>query len=121
MRVLVAEDDRVVSTLIVGMLRGRGHEPVPVFDAMQVLMFAMRAPQPEVIVLDINMPGGTGVDALKKLKRSVRTTTIPVIVLSGSEDAAMPATVVELGAVEFLPKPVDRDALLAAMERAAQG
>jgi CheY-like chemotaxis protein len=119
MRVLVAEDDRVVSRLIIGMLRGRGHEPTPVYDAMQVLMYAMRAPQPEVIVLDINMPGGTGVDALKKLKRSVRTTTIPVIVLSGSEDAAMPATVVELGAVEFLPKPVDRDALLAAMERAA--
>jgi CheY-like chemotaxis protein len=117
MRVLVAEDDRVVSTLIVGMLRGRGHEPLPVFDAMQVLMFAMRAPQPDVIVLDINMPGGTGVEALKKLKRSVKTTMIPVIVLSGSPDAAMPQTVVELGAAEFLPKPLDRDALLAALER----
>jgi FixJ family two-component response regulator len=74
-----------------------------------------------VIVLDINMPGGTGVDALRKLKRSVRTATIPVIVVSGSEDAAMPAMVLELGASEFLAKPVDRDALLAAMERAGQG
>jgi CheY-like chemotaxis protein len=121
MRVLVAEDDLVVSRLIVGMLRGRGHEPTPVYDAMQVLMFAMRAPQPEVIVLDINMPGGTGVDALRKLKRSVRTATIPVIVLSGSEDTEMPSTVLALGAAEFLSKPVDREALLAAMERAAQG
>jgi CheY-like chemotaxis protein len=121
MRVLVADDDRVISRLIVGMLRPFGHEPTPVYDAMQVLMFAMRTPQPDVIVLDINMPGGTGVDVLMKLKRSVKTTTIPVIVLSGSEDAAMPATVVELGAVEFLKKPVDRDALLAAMDRAARG
>ena len=121
MRVLVADDDRVVSKLIVGMLRGSGHEPTPVYDAMQVLMFAIRAPQPQMIVLDINMPGGTGVDALMKLKRSVRTATIPVVVLSGSEDAAMPGTVVELGAEEFLRKPVDRDALLAAIDHAARG
>ena len=119
MRILVAEDDRIVSQIIVAMLRGHRHAPFPVYDAMQVLMFAMRAPQPEIIILDINMPGGTGVDALKKLKRSVRTSMIPVIVLSGSLDAAMPATVVELGATEFLPKPVDRDALLMAIDRAA--
>ena len=118
MRVLVAEDDRVVSTLLVGMLRGRGHDPLPAYDAMQTLMFAMRVPQPQVIILDINMPGGTGLEALRKLKQSAKTTLIPVIVLSGTTDAAIPETVVELGAAEFLAKPVDRDALFAALERA---
>lgn len=117
MRVLVADDDRVVSGLVCGILRGRGHQPTPAYDAMQTLMFAMRAPQPEVILLDISMPGGTGVQALQKLKVSVKTALIPVIVLSGTTDPTMPDVMRELGAAEFLPKPADRDTLLAAIER----
>ena len=56
---------------------------------MQVMMLAMRA-RPDAIVLDINMPGGTGMEALKKLKASVKTAHIPVLVLSGSISPADP-------------------------------
>src|SRR5213593_1470924 len=75
---------------------------------MQVMMLAMRA-RPDAIVLDINMPGGTGMEALKKLKASVKTAHIPVLVLSGSINPADQSTVIELGASEFLASPRARN------------
>jgi DNA-binding response OmpR family regulator len=117
-KILVAEDDRVVSQLVCSVVRQAGHTPVPAYDAMQTLMFAMRTPVPDLIILDLNMPGGTGVDALRRLKTSSKTAAIPVVVLSGSTDERTPATVKELGAESFLPKPVDSDALQAAIRDA---
>jgi DNA-binding response OmpR family regulator len=120
MRILVADDDLVMSQLICAIVREAGHEPMPAFDAMQTVMFAMRSPAPALIILDISMPGGTGVEALRKLKRSAKTSMIPVVVLSGSTDAGMPAQVKALGAVDYLPKPIAPESLLAAVSRALE-
>ena len=119
MRVLVADDDRIISHLLCTVLRDVGHQPVPAFDAMQAMMFAMRAPQPDVILLDINMPGGTGVEALRKLKASARTMLIPVVVLSGSLDPTMPEVMRGLGAEEYMAKPPQLPDVVAALERVA--
>jgi len=116
-RILVADDDRVIVHLVAGLLRARGHQVVPVFDAMQAFMFAMRPPAPDAIILDINMPGGTGIEALKRLKSSLNTALIPVIILSGSTDAGMAEKVKTLGADEFLQKPVDQVALFTALDK----
>jgi DNA-binding response OmpR family regulator len=116
-RILVADDDRVLSQLVCAIVREAGHDPVPAFDAMQAVMFAIRPPQPAVIILDINMPGGTGLEALKKLKLSARTSPIPVIVLSGSAELDMPQQVKLLGADEFLSKPINPEVLVLAVER----
>lgn len=117
MRILVADDDRIVVHLLAGLLRAKGYQVTPVFDAMQAFMYAMRRPPPDAIVLDINMPGGTGVEAIKRLKTSLNTAGIPVIVLSGTTDPKMPETVKTLGADAFLPKPVNADALFAALQK----
>jgi CheY-like chemotaxis protein len=117
-RILIADDDPVVSAALAAILRTRGHDIVPAFDAMQALMFAMRAPHPDLILLDINMPGGTGITALTKLKASTKTALIPVIVVSGATDAALPARVMSMGAVGFLPKPVQPDGLFRAVNEA---
>ena len=110
MKVLIADDDRVLSLLLSTRLRARGWHVDVAYDAMQTMMFAMRS-APDVIVLDINMPGGTGREALKKLKTSVKTSPIPVVVLSGSIAEEDEPAVLELGAVAFLRKPVTPDAL----------
>jgi CheY-like chemotaxis protein len=116
-KILVADDDRVLSHLVCSIVREAGHAPIAAFDAMQALMFAMRAPAPSLIILDINMPGGTGLEALRKLKLSARTAPIPVVVLSGSDEADMPQQVKALGADAFLPKPIDPEALVAVIQR----
>jgi CheY-like chemotaxis protein len=117
MKVLLADDDRVLTTLLSGRLRSRGVEVVVAHDAMQALMSAMRSP-PDAIVLDIQMPGGTGIEALRKLKTSAKTSSIPVIVLSGSGTSGTPDEVKALGADGFLLKPVDPEALYQALCRA---
>jgi putative two-component system response regulator len=110
MRVLIADDDKVLSHQLAARLRALGWRVDLAVDAMQTLMFAMRNP-PDVIVLDIQMPGGTGLDALKKLQTSVKTSQIPVVVLSGTLDAGAEQSVLALGAVQFVPKPVEPDVL----------
>jgi len=92
-------------------VREMGHVPIHAWDAMQTVMFAVKTPTPDVIVLDINMPGGTGLEALRKLKASAKTQHIPVVVLSGSIDQSLPRKVKELGAEAFLAKPIDPQAL----------
>lgn len=64
MKVLLADDDRVLTTLLSTRLRARGVETVVAHDGMQALMTGMRSP-PDAIVLDIQMPSGTGMDALR--------------------------------------------------------
>lgn len=119
MRVLLADDDKVLTRLATAGLKSRGWEVAVANDAMQALMFAMKAPHPDVIALDIGMPGGTGFDVLKKLQQSARTSQIPVVVVSGSISEADEARVTELGAVAFLRKPVDAQVLHETLTRAA--
>ena len=108
MNILIADDDRVLIQLISSRLRFKGFQVSVAFDATQAWMAATRT-SPDAILLDIQMPGGTGLEVFRKLKTSIKTSQIPVIVLSGSIDAEAAAGVRELGADEFLPKPVDID------------
>ena len=112
MKIIVADDDKVVSMLVCGILREQGHQVLAAYDQMQTLMFALRPPEPDAIILDLNMPGGSGGETLRRLKTSARTSHIPVIVLSGTPDLEAPKQVLELGGAAFLSKPVDRERLL---------
>ena len=112
MRILVADDDRVLSQMLCSVLRQSGHKPFPAFDAVQSLMLAKREPLPDLVLLDIGMPGGSGLNTLTALKNSSKTFEIPVIVISGSLDKDMPDKVAKAGAARFLEKPVDPSMLL---------
>lgn len=117
--ILIADDDRVVAELAAAVVRKAGHRAIHAWDAMQTVMYAMRKPAPDLIILDINMPGGNGVDALKRIKSNAKTAHIPVIVLSGSIDQSLPAKVTALGADVFLTKPIDPVVLSEAIARAS--
>jgi len=116
--VLVVDDDRVISHLVSSLLREKGHKTVPAFDAIQAMMQAMRTPPVDAIVLDINMPGGSGEDTLRKLKMSSRTASIPVIILSGSIDAKGQERVRSAGASAVLTKPLVPEELFKALDAA---
>jgi CheY-like chemotaxis protein len=116
--VLVVDDDRVVSHLVTSLLREQGHKVLTAYDAVQGLMQAKRTPPVDAIVLDINMPGGSGEDTLKKIKMSTRTSNIPVIILSGSIDSQGQERVRSLGAEAVLSKPLVPAELLEALTKA---
>ncbi len=120
MKVLIADDDKLLSHLLTVRLQANGCEVVTAVDAMQAFMLATRV-RPDAIVLDINMPGGTGVEALKKLKMSSKTARVPVVVMSASLDPeATSVAMRELGAAAYLQKPVDAGALYEMLTQLSQ-
>ena len=110
MKLLIADDDRILTHLLSSRLRTLGWKVTVAHDAMQALMFAMRI-VPDAILLDIDMPGGTGIEAIRKLKVSTKTSQIPIVVLTGSIDPGDEPRIRDLGAEGFMMKPPDIDAL----------
>jgi CheY-like chemotaxis protein len=110
MKVLVADDDRVAVQTLSALLKGAGYNVSVAYDAMQAVMMAVRE-QPDAVLLDIGMPGGGGEQVLQRLTASSKTNTIPVVVVTGLHDPALPARARALGAREVLPKPVDAELL----------
>ncbi len=108
--ILIADDDRVFSRLLSAHLQRRGFRVVTAFDSMQAMMIAMHQPV-ELIILDIAMPGGGGITVLERLKGSLKTNLIPVIVVSASADETVLERARTLGAEDYLSKPVDLVAL----------
>ncbi len=109
-KILVADDSRFQVHVLSSYLTADGHKVSTAMDALQASMSAMRE-LPDAIVLDINMPGGTGFEVLKRLRNSTKTCHIPVIIVSGNE--MDPEHMKKIGAAGFLHKPVDADALCA--------
>jgi putative two-component system response regulator len=62
---------------------------------------------PDLILLDIMMPGMDGYEVCEKLKSNTRTAGIPVVFLSGAHDDSSQAKAFELGAVDFITKPIN--------------
>jgi DNA-binding response OmpR family regulator len=114
--ILVADDDATTSLLIATALRKDGYNVITAVDAMQATMASLRS-RPAAIVLDVQMPGGTGLDVIRKIKMSNLTSQTPIVVISSLSDPELPDKVRGMGADEFLPKPVDLDRLRAELKR----
>ena len=107
---MIADDDPTAVALMSAALAKVGIQSLVAQDAMQAVMSAHKK-LPDIILMDVNMPGGTGLNALQKIKSSSRTQLIPVIVITGVEDAALPKKVADLGAIDFIKKPIKSDDL----------
>jgi two-component system, cell cycle response regulator len=116
-KILIADDSPFRRQLLASILSASDLEPVFAGDALQAWMAALRS-SPQLILLDINMPAGTGLEVLKRLKMSIKTQHIPVIVVSSEEDPATESMAKSLGAMLFLHKPVEQEQLCAAVNLA---
>lgn len=110
MDVLIAEDDRVLNRVLKQHFEKRGFKARTAFDAMQAWSMIM-AEEPSIIILDLQMPGGTGHEVLKRLKQIPKTSHIPVVVVTGLGDPSLAGIVKERGADAFFTKPVEMDKL----------
>jgi DNA-binding response OmpR family regulator len=104
--ILVADDDRTFNHLVCRGLKQAGYSVTSAFDALQASTMILRGDF-EAIILDIQMPAGTGLEVLKRLKQSNRCMDTIVIVVSASSDASVRKQVSDLGAVDYLAKPFD--------------
>ncbi|WP_342620817.1 EAL domain-containing protein [Rhodoferax sp. GW822-FHT02A01] len=80
-------------------------------NGQKALELARRAPQPDLILLDIKMPGMDGYSVLSELKIDAATANIPVMFLTGLSDAADQTRGLSLGVADYITKPVNPDLL----------
>ena len=113
-KVLLIDDDAVLSRLFSVRLRGAGYDVAVACDGVQSIS-AVRRERPDVILLDIGLPGGDGYTVLKRLKAIVHVSAVPIIVVSGRAAETDAERMLAAGADDYFQKPVDLDCLAARM------
>jgi len=113
--VVVIDDDRDIREALQGLLRSVGL-CVELFASVQEFLDSGQPPGPGCFVLDVRLPGRSGLDFLDDLVRA--NVHLPVVFISGHADVQMSVRAMKAGAIEFLTKPVRHQDLLDAIQRA---
>jgi twitching motility two-component system response regulator PilH len=101
------------------MLEQEGYAPIEALNAEEGIKLAVDE-QPQLIFLDIVLPGMNGFAALRTLRRNPKTQTIPIIMMSGNEQATEQFWAEKIGADDFMKKPFSRAEVLTRVERLAR-
>jgi two-component system sensor histidine kinase/response regulator len=109
--ILIVDDNRKNLKLLGQILREEGHNITLAEDGERALI-ATSAKKPDLILLDIMMPGMNGFKVCKRLKKEDETKDIPVIFLTAKNDKKDVIDALRLGAVDYITKPFDTDELL---------
>ncbi len=104
--VMLVEDSATERKVLGDMLRNDGVEVLEAPDGMTALALALRT-QPDLILMDIVMPGMNGFQATRQLSRNARTKHIPVIMISSKSMETDKLWAMRQGAKDYLVKPVD--------------
>jgi FixJ family two-component response regulator len=112
----VVDDDDSVRTGVVRLLQAAGFEARGYASAGEFLLGRSDRNAPGCVVLDVRLPGPSGLDLQEALARLA--VPLPIVFLTGHGDIPMSVRAIKGGAVDFLTKPVSRDTLLAAVRTA---
>ena len=115
-KILFVEDDLDFLTVMQKRLKEHGHEVIVAFDCFRATELAHNE-KPDVIILDLKVPGGGGINVLKNLKMSLYTKEIPVIVSTAMDDEEQKKLVLKEKPDMYLEKPYDSDVLIKAIEK----
>jgi CheY-like chemotaxis protein/phosphoribosyl 1,2-cyclic phosphodiesterase len=103
-RILVVDDDPDIRALATQALNQDGHA-VDVASGASEALASIQASAPDLVLLDLVMPGRSGLDLLKILRAAPATAALPVIVLTGMDDETTTRVGFECGATDYLTKP----------------
>jgi DNA-binding response OmpR family regulator len=115
-KILIVDDDADHRQGLNRRLRASNYDTAFAVDAVQAVSVA-RKEKPDLVLLDIGLPGGDGFVVIERLKGNAELGFIPVIVLTG-RDVTVRERALKAGAVAFFQKPADNDELLAAIRQA---
>lgn len=124
-KILVVDDNAVILRTLSMKLKSSGYEVLTAADGAQAVS-TVRREQPDLILLDISFPpdvahgGGVAWDGfliMNWLKRMEEARGIPIIIITGGEDAQLKQRSLAAGAVDFFHKPIDNEELMAAVQR----
>ncbi len=110
-KLLIADDSKMVISLVRSIFENQneGYSVIAANDGSEAIKLALKE-SPNLILMDWQMPEMSGIEALKKLKKSDKTKEIPVIMLTATESSA---EAFEAGACDLIPKPFNKNELVA--------
>jgi two-component system, LuxR family, response regulator FixJ len=111
----VIDDDEALRESLAFLL-GTAHLRVRTYESATAFLDTLPRAEPGCIITDVRMPGISGVELLRRLKSLAAA--FPVIVITGHGDVPLAVDAMKLGAVDFLEKPFEDDALIAAVQSA---
>ncbi|HZM71180.1 MAG TPA: sigma-54 dependent transcriptional regulator [Candidatus Cryosericum sp.] len=114
-RVLIVEDEAYVRASLDELLRARGFDVSLAAGVEEALVSLARAPV-DVVLTDLKMPGGGGLELVRRVRAS--SPEMPVVVLTGHGTVPSAVECIKSGASDYLLKPIDPEALEAALDRA---
>jgi putative two-component system response regulator len=114
-RLLVADDDPLARRALAATLRRAGAEVVEATDGSQVLDI-IRAVSPDAVLLDVNMPGASGIDVCRRIKEARDTQLLPVMIISGMGEQTDRVAGAQAGATDYFTKPVETRELLGRLD-----
>jgi DNA-binding response OmpR family regulator len=118
--ILIIEDHEAVRTLL-GLTFKKEYHVVTKRDGIEGLAWLSAGNMPDLIMLDMQMPRLNGLQFLRQLRSTGFFAQIPVLLVSGNDDASENAEVFNLGIVDFIPKPFNpvtlREKVMAIVEK----
>jgi two-component system sensor histidine kinase/response regulator len=118
--VLIIEDDQRIALALEIRMKAKGYATIVTHDAIVGTSQAVRH-KPDLILLDISMPGGNGLALAAKFHKLPETKDVPIIFATASKDPQLLSRVVDLEAVALFEKPFDTDELVNCVERILNG
>ena len=114
--ILVVEDEPTQRQLLKKMLETQGYALSYAATGHEALRLALKFP-PDLILMDVMLPDTDGLQLTRRIRTSVRLSSIPVLIITGHSEREVVLKSLEAGAVDFLVKPVTRDALRKKVEQ----
>src|SRR5580693_1814106 len=115
-RILIADDDPIIINLVALRLGLANYEVLSAGNGHQALQM-IHAAEPLMAILDVQMPGKSGLEVLSEIKADRNTNRLPVMMLTGDRDNETVMQAVGAGAADFMVKPFHPDRLLERVSR----
>jgi CheY-like chemotaxis protein len=114
--VMVVDDDEFQHKIVGMLLNKEGYRLVCVGSGIEALNMLHKI-KPDLILMDISMPGMDGLEVTRRVKGVARFADIPIIMITGNSDHEVVTNSLEAGAIDFLVKPLGPEALIAKIVR----
>ena len=119
-RVLMIEDDDIFAEIAMDCLEAAGHM-VSVVEHGDTALDAVVASNPDLLILDHNLPGRSGISILRAVRELPHTAGMSIMMLTAKTGKLLPALAHDGGADDYVPKPVAPDMLLRRLEALLAG
>ena len=114
-KILFVDDEPGYSRAMTHALQKEGYEVVAATNGLQALIKAQKE-NPDLIVLDVMLPGMDGFEVCSRLRSDPQTAHIPIIMLSAKGQDSDRSTGLKVGALDYLTKPIENQMLLGKIE-----